>query len=86
MQFSRIINSVDLQIWTASSNAFSFVTTESIGTTTFCGARGKVTVRESTSGNITIVYDASCRIIGCHHELLRRSSLRPARPVTASAS
>ena len=40
----------------------------SIGTTTFCDARGKVTVRESTSGNITTVYDASCRNIGRHHE------------------
>ena len=88
MQFSRIISSVDLQIWTASSNAFSFVTTESIGTNTFCGARGKVTVRESTSGNITTVYDArGCRNIGRHHEPLRRSSMRLcSAPWTASTS
>ena len=41
-----------------------------------CGARDKVTVRESTSGNITTVYNASCRNIGCHREPLRRSSMR----------
>ena len=53
MQFSRIISFVDLQIWNATSNGFSFVTTESSDDHGLqCDVPAWSPVRESNRGNI----------------------------------